>query len=212
MSFTNQFLRKATELLQNINQNEVESVIDVLVKVRKTGGRLFLLGSGGGAGHASHAACDFRKLCDIEAYAPYDNVSELTARVNDEGWDVTLSNWLKVSRFNAKDCLFIFSVGGGSETAQISMNLVNAIKYAKQLGANVVGIVGRDGGYTKTIGNAVVVLPVVQGDLVTPLTEGFQSLIWHLIVSHPKLQINIAKWESADPIAIPTNSIEVALT
>ncbi len=169
-----------------------------------------MIGSGGGAGHASHAACDFRKLCNIEAYAPYDNVSELTARVNDEGWDVTIINWLKVSRFSAKDCLFVFSVGGGSERANISMNLVNAVKYAKQIGAGVCGIVGKDGGYTRHAGDAVIVLPVVQNDLVTPLTEGFQAVVWHLIVSHPSLQIHTAKWESVEP-PVFSPAIEVSV-
>jgi len=196
MNFTSEFLQKSVELIQKLSQEPVEAVVSVLVELRLRGGRLFVLGSGGGAGHASHAVCDFRKLCDIEAYAPYDNVSELTARVNDEGWDVTLSNWLKVSRLGPNDCLFIFSVGGGSETAHISMNLVNAVKHAKRVGAKVVGVVGRDGGYTKQAGDAVVVLPTVQADLVTPLTEGFQALIWHLIVSHPRLQQSAAKWES----------------
>jgi D-sedoheptulose 7-phosphate isomerase len=208
MTFTSQFIQRSTELLQKIDQAQIESVVTVLAAVRQGGGRLFLLGSGGGAGHASHAACDFRKLCNIESYAPYDNVSELTARVNDEGWDVTLSNWLKVSRLSEKDCVLVFSVGGGSESAKISMNLVNAVKLAKQVGAKVTGIVGKDGGFTKLRGDAVVVLPVVQQDLITPLTEGMQALVWHLIVSHPRLQVNTAKWESVEPTLVP-NSVEV---
>jgi len=210
MSFIKEFLQKSTEVIQNFNESDIESLVNLLVAVRENGGRLFLLGSGGGAGHSSHAACDFRKLCNIEAYAPYDNVSELTARVNDEGWDVTLVNWLKVSRLNAKDCLLIFSVGGGSEKPPISMNLVNAAKYAKQVGAKIAGVVGKDGGYTKQVGDAVVVVPAVQPSLVTPLTEGFQALVWHLIVSHPRLQLNTAKWESCQPL-VQANTSGVAI-
>ena len=175
---------------------EIEAVVDALREIRDTKGRLFLIGSGGGAGHASHAACDFRKLCNIECYAPYDNVSELTARVNDEGWDVSLSNWLKVSRLRENDGLFVFSVGGGSAQPPISTNLVNAIKYARALKTTVMGIVGKNGGYTKEVGDAVIVVPVVSPHRITPLTEGFQSIIWHLLVSHPKLQIHSTKWES----------------
>lgn len=196
MTFSKHFLHDCIEVINKVDQASVEQAADVLAQVREQGGRLFLIGSGGGAGHSSHAACDFRKLCNIESYAPYDNVSELTARVNDEGWDVTLINWLKVSRLNEKDCLFVFSVGGGSEEANISMNLVNAVKYAKSLGAKVVGVVGKDGGYTKKVGDAVILIPVIDAKSVTPLTEGFQALFWHLLVSHPKLQINTAKWES----------------
>ncbi|HEY9775960.1 MAG TPA: SIS domain-containing protein [Planktothrix sp.] len=210
MSFTKQFLQKSAEVIERFDVSQIESIVDVLASVRAKGGRLFLLGSGGGAGHASHAACDFRKLCNIETYAPYDNVSELTARVNDEGWDTTLSNWLRVSRLRADDCVFIFSVGGGSAEAKISMNLVNAVRLAKTVNAQVVGIVGRDGGYTKEEGDAVVVVPVVQSDLVTPLTEGFQALIWHLIVCHPQLQVNTAKWESTEVNCAPPSATEVA--
>jgi D-sedoheptulose 7-phosphate isomerase len=202
MTFTGNFLTKSVELLNQLDEQEIEAAVSTLSLLRQRQGRLFLIGSGGGAGHASHAACDFRKLCNIEAYAPYDNISELTARVNDEGWDLTIVNWLKVSRFAARDGLFVFSVGGGSEQAIISMNLVNAVKYAKELGATVSGVVGKDGGYSKQAGDAVIVLPVVQGDLVTPLTEGFQSVIWHLIVSHPMLQVNAAKWESVEPAIV----------
>src|SRR5262249_28083586 len=148
----------------------------------------------------SHAACDFRKLCNIEAYAPYDNVSELTARVNDDGWEKTLVDWLKVSKFNKRDGLLVFSVGGGSEKAKISMNLVNAMKMAKEIGARIVGVVGKDGGYTKEAADACVLIPTVDDKLVTPLTEGFQAVVWHLLVSHPKLQQNAAKWESVQAL------------
>ena len=198
MTFSQEFLNESIELIKQINVDDIESAAQVLSKVREDGGRLFIVGSGGGAGHASHAVCDFRKLCDFEAYAPYDNISELTARVNDEGWDVTILNWFKVSRFNEKDCVFVFSVGGGSEEKNISTNLVNVVRYAKDKHAKVVGIVGKDGGYTKKVGEAVVVLPVINQSHITPLTEGFQAVIWHLLVSHPKLQVNPTKWESTE--------------
>ncbi|HTX19871.1 MAG TPA: sugar isomerase [Bacteroidota bacterium] len=195
MDFSRVFLDETAEMARRIDAAEVESVVDRLVGVRDRGGRLFLLGSGGGAGHASHATCDFRKLCNIEAYAPYDNISELTARVNDDGWDTSLLNWLKVSRFSAKDALFVFSVGGGNLEKNISPNLVRAVQFAVSLGATVVGVVGKDGGYVKKAGDAVVVLPTIAGDRVTPHTEGFQAIVWHLLVSHPRLQVNTAKWE-----------------
>ncbi|MBU1101983.1 MAG: SIS domain-containing protein [Bacteroidetes bacterium] len=196
MSFTKEYLSECLEVINRIDESEIEKMVDILVGVRNSSGRLFFIGSGGGAGHASHAVCDFRKLCNIESYAPYDNVSELTARVNDEGWDVSIINWLKVSRLNSNDGVFVFSVGGGSEEKNISNNLVQVIKYANETGSPVVGIVGKDGGYTKIIGDAVVVVPVVNNDHITPLTEGFQAVIWHLLVSHPKLQVNPTKWES----------------
>ena len=194
--FSKDFINKSIKILEQLNSSKVDEIAHILNAMRKNHGRLFIIGSGGGAGHASHAVCDFRKLCDIEAYAPYDNVSELTARVNDEGWDVSLLNWLKVSRLNSKDCILVFSVGGGNEEKNISMNIVNLIKYAKEVGAKIVGIVGKDGGFTKKIGDAVVVIPVIDENLITPLTEGFQALVWHLLVSHPLLQINPTKWES----------------
>jgi D-sedoheptulose 7-phosphate isomerase len=200
VNFTDTFLRFSEQVSREIKRDQVEAVVDCLASVRAEGGRLFLIGSGGGAGHASHAACDFRKLCNIESYAPYDNVSELTARVNDEGWDVTICNWLKVSRLTSKDCLFVFSVGGGSAKSNISMNLVKAIQYATTVGAKVVGVVGKDGGFTAEAGNAVVIVPTVDNSLLTPIAEGFQAVIWHLIVSHPKLQVHAAKWESVNTV------------
>lgn len=196
MGFSTTFLNECTELISKVNNDDIEKIADILAQVKETEGRLFIIGSGGGAGHASHAVCDFRKLCNIEAYAPYDNISELTARVNDEGWDISLLNWLKVSRFNSKDCTFVLSVGGGSEEKNISGNIVKVIKYAKEIGAKIVGIVGKDGGYTKKEGDAVVVIPNINSSHITPLTEGFQAVIWHLLVSHPKLQVNPTKWES----------------
>ena len=196
MEFSQLFLNESIELIKKINILDIEAMVELLFNVRKNQGRLFIIGSGGGAGHASHAVCDFRKLCNFEAYAPYDNIAELTARVNDEGWDVSILNWLKVSRFNHKDCVFVISVGGGSAENNISMNIVKVVQYAKEIGAKIVGIVGKNGGFTKKTGDAVIVLPTVNSDHITPLTEGFQAVIWHLLVSHPKLQVNTAKWES----------------
>ncbi len=193
-----EFLNECRQILDALNIADIEAMVSVLSATRERGGRLFLIGSGGGAGHASHAVCDFRKLCGFEAYSPYDNVSELTARVNDEGWENTIINWLKGSRLNGKDCLFVFSVGGGNAGHSISMNLVNAVAYAKENGAGVAGIVGRDGGYTKAEGDAVLLIPTVNEAHVTPLTEGFQAVIWHLLVSHPSLQIHKTKWESEE--------------
>jgi D-sedoheptulose 7-phosphate isomerase len=196
MQFSKNFFLECSNIIEKIDTDAVEQMAELLAETREKGGRLFVIGSGGGAGHASHATCDFRKLCNIEAYAPYDNVSELTARVNDEGWEVTLLNWLKVSRFNSKDCVFVFSVGGGDAEKNISSNLVQVVQYAKKIGAKVVGVVGKDGGYTKRVGDAVVVIPALYPSRVTPYTEGLQAVIWHLLVSHPKLQVNTAKWES----------------
>lgn len=196
MSFSHLFLDECIELVKKTDASVIEKAAELLSTVRNNDGRLFIVGSGGGAGHASHAVCDFRKLCNFEAYAPYDNVSELTARVNDEGWDVTIINWLKVSRFCEKDCVLVFSVGGGSEEKNISTNLVNVVRYSKEIGAKVVGIIGKDGGYTKQMGDAVIVIPTINSGHITPLTEGFQAVIWHLLVSHPLLQKNPTKWES----------------
>jgi D-sedoheptulose 7-phosphate isomerase len=196
MSFSRDFLAHCAKVIETIDADALESAAEHLAKVRDREGRLFIIGSGGGAGHASHATCDFRKICNIETYAPYDNVSELTARVNDEGWDTTLSNWLKVSRLSSRDGLLVFSVGGGSTERNISPNLVNAVAYAKEKGATIVGIVGKDGGYTAREADAAIIIPPVESNLVTPLTEGFQAVMWHLLVSHPLLQVNAAKWES----------------
>jgi len=210
MNFTQNFLEECELIIKSIDSNEIEKIVDILVETRKNKGRLFVIGSGGGAGHASHAVCDFRKLCNIEAYAPYDNISELTARTNDEGWDTTIVNWLRVSNLNHQDCIFVISVGGGDKEKNVSMNIVNAIQYTydistwnysytestfnRQEHPKVVGIIGRDGGYTKKFGDAVVVIPTISQEHVTPLTEGFQAVIWHLLVSHPKLKINETKW------------------
>ena len=188
--FSCEFLDKVGESIARNSCEDIEELIDVLFNVRSHGGRLFIIGSGGGAGHASHAVCDFRKICNFEAYAPYDNISELTARINDEGFGTSILNWLKVSSFKEKDCIFVFSVGGGTEG--VSENITKALHYAKGMGAKIVGIVGRDGGVTKQLADACVLIETEE--LVTPITEGLQSVIWHLIVSHPKLQINKTKW------------------
>jgi len=194
--FVAKYLKQSREVAARIDVDAVEKVVDVLYASREKGGRLFIVGSGGGAGHASHAVCDFRKLCGFDAHAPTDNVSELTARINDEGWSTCLSEHLKVSRINANDCVLVFSVGGGDEKKNVSPNLVNAVRYAKEKGASVVGVVGRDGGYTAEKADACVLVPTVDSALITPHTESFQALIWHLLVSHPKLQLHQTKWES----------------
>jgi D-sedoheptulose 7-phosphate isomerase len=196
MNYSEEFLSECRSVIDKIDTGEIEKTAGIISKVRENGGRLFIIGSGGGAGHASHAVCDFRKLCNIEAYAPYDNISELTARVNDEGWDTTILNWLKVSRFKSRDAVLVFSVGGGNEEKNISSNLVQVIKYAKKIGSKIVGIVGKDGGYTKKAGDGVILIPNLEKSRVTPITEGLQAIIWHLLVSHPILQVNTAKWES----------------
>ena len=196
MSFSQSFLNEAKEIADRIDPSAIERAVRVLTATRKASGRLFILGSGGGAGHASHATCDFRKVCDFEAYCPTDNVSELTARINDEGWENSLANYLKGSRLSSKDCLLVFSVGGGDQDKNVSVNIVNAIKAAKGIGAKVVGIVGRDGGFTAKNADACIIIPTVDSSRVTPHTESFQALVWHLLVSHPELQKNSTKWES----------------
>lgn len=200
MTFSAAYIRQADQVLGAIDPLAIEEMVAVLKATRDEGGRLFIIGSGGGAGHASHASCDFRKLCGFEAYCPTDNVSELSARINDDGWDTSIAAWLEGSRLGAGDCVFVFSVGGGSQEENISMNLVNAVRLARKVGARVVGAVGRDGGYTATVADACVVIPAVDGSLVTPHTESFQALVWHLIVSHPDLQVAEAKWESTGAV------------
>jgi D-sedoheptulose 7-phosphate isomerase len=195
-TFTERFLNDTVAVLGRLDQGQVEAVVDVLAEARARGGRLFLCGSGGGAGHASHAACDFRKLCDIESYAVTDNVSELTARINDEGWDTSYSNWLRASRLRAEDCVFVFSVGGGDIERRISVNLVEAIQLARERGASITGVAGREGGALARIADACIVIPTAEPGFVTPQTEGLQAVMWHLIVSHPKLAASAAKWES----------------
>jgi len=196
MSFTQQFLAEVQQITAQLNEAAIEKAADELAAIRTRGGRLFILGVGGSAGNAGHAVNDFRKICGFEAYAPTDNVSELTARTNDEGWATVFSEWLKGSRINAKDGLLIFSVGGGNLEKNVSPNLVSAIQVAKQVGASVVGIVGRDGGYTAQQATACVIVPTVNPTHVTPHSEAFQGVIWHLFVSHPKLKVAQTKWES----------------
>jgi D-sedoheptulose 7-phosphate isomerase len=196
MSFTKQFLAEVQQVTAQLNEAAIEKCADELAAIRTRGGRLFILGVGGSAGNAGHAVNDFRKICGFEAYAPTDNVSELTARTNDEGWATVFSEWLKGSRINAKDGLLIFSVGGGNLEKNVSPNLVSAIQVAKSVGASVVGIVGRDGGYTAQQATACVIVPTVNPTHVTPHSEAFQGVIWHLFVSHPKLKVAQTKWES----------------
>jgi D-sedoheptulose 7-phosphate isomerase len=196
MSFTKQFLAEVQQVTAQLNEAAIEKCADELAKIRERGGRLFILGVGGSAGNAGHAVNDFRKICGFEAYAPTDNVSELTARTNDEGWPTIFAEWLKGSRINAKDGLLIFSVGGGNLEKNVSPNLVNAIQLAKSVGASVTGIVGRDGGYTAQQATACVIVPTVNPAHVTPHSEAFQGVIWHLFVSHPKLKVAQTKWES----------------
>jgi D-sedoheptulose 7-phosphate isomerase len=196
-SFARQYLDEARQIIDALDVSPIERMTQLLVELRERGGRLFLLGVGGGAGHAGHAVNDFRKIAGIESYSPSDNVSELTARTNDEGWDTTYAAWLKVSRLNDRDMVFVFSVGGGDVARNISANLVHAVQHAKSVGAGVIGVVGRDGGFTATVADACVVVPTVNGAAVTPHTESFQAVIWHLLVSDPRLQIMSNKWESA---------------
>ena len=196
MSFTNQFLEEVLQITQQLDDKSIERCVDELCLIRDRGGRLFILGVGGSAGNAGHAVNDFRKICGFEAYAPTDNVSELTARTNDEGWQTIFSGWLKSSRINANDGLLIFSVGGGNLEKNVSPNLVSAIQLANSVGASVVGIVGRDGGYTARHATACVIVPTVNPEHVTPHSEAFQGVIWHLLVSHPKLKVTATKWES----------------
>jgi D-sedoheptulose 7-phosphate isomerase len=195
MSFTQQYLEETQKVIAQLNAGAIEKAVDELAAVRERGGRLFILGVGGSAANASHAVNDFRKICGFEAYAPTDNVSELTARTNDEGWATVFSEWLKGSQLAAKDALLVFSVGGGNLEKNVSPNLVSAIQLAKQAGASVVGVVGRDGGYTAKEATACVIIPTVNPEHVTPHSEAFQAVVWHLFASHPKLKVNRTKWE-----------------
>ncbi|MGC1777786.1 MAG: SIS domain-containing protein [Xanthobacteraceae bacterium] len=194
MSHAATFLDEVAETVRRIEPQAIEALCNELVDLRDRDGRLFILGVGGSAGNAGHAVNDFRKLCGIEAYAPTDNVSELTARTNDEGWPTVFSEWLKVSRANAKDAILIFSVGGGNLEKNVSPNIVSAIEEAKVRGLRILGVVGRDGGYTKKAGDCVVVIPTVEESRVTPHAEAFQAVVWHCLVSHPKLQSKATKW------------------
>lgn len=197
MNYSKQHLRETIEIVEKLDDEVIEKMADLLSEIRENSGRLFFLGVGGSAGNASHAVNDFRKIVGIEAYAPTDNVSELTARTNDEGWDTIFAEWLRTSKLNSKDAIFIFSVGGGNIEKNISPNLVKALQFAKERSAKVLGIVGRDGGFTATVADAAVIVPTVNPNTITPHSESFQAIVWHLLVSHPKLKAKETKWESA---------------
>jgi len=195
-TFSQQFLDEAVEVIAKLDRGAIEKAVAILAETRRIGGRLFILGVGGSAGNASHATNDFRKIVGIETYAPTDNVSELTARANDEGWATIFSEWLKVSRLAPNDAVMVFSVGGGSVEKNVSPNLVSALQYAKTIGSKVIGIVGRDGGYTAQVADVAVIIPVVNPENITPHSEAFQAVVWHLMVSHPALKAAQTKWES----------------
>ncbi len=194
MNFSEKFTKEALSSIGLIDLKIIEKLVDNLKIIKKNNGRLFFIGIGGSAANASHAVNDFRKLCEIESYSITDNVSELTARINDEGWNTSFSNWLKISNLNMKDALFIFSVGGGSISKKVSINIVESIKYAKKLNSKVFGVVGPNGGFTKLKGDLVVQINIQNKNLITPIAESIQAIVWHLIVSHPKLKINKTKW------------------
>jgi D-sedoheptulose 7-phosphate isomerase len=194
MNFIKQHLDESIAITNAIDASKIEAMVDLLAEVKSSGGRVFVLGVGGSAANASHAVNDFRKLAGVEAYAPTDNIAELTARTNDEGWETIFSGWLRVSKLSSRDCLFILSVGGGSKERNVSTNLIEAIDLAKEVGARVTGIVGRDGGYTSKNAEVCVVIPTINPNSVTPHAESFQTVIWHLMVSHPKLKSNATKW------------------
>jgi D-sedoheptulose 7-phosphate isomerase len=197
MSFSEEYLREAAAVLQRLDVAAIEALAQRVVQVRAAGGRIFFLGVGGSAANCSHAVNDFRKLAGIECYAPTDNAAELTARINDDGWESTFAEWLRVSRLRRDDGVFVLSVGGGDEQRNISPNLVAALKYARSVGATIMGVVGRDGGYTARVADAAVIVPTVNPAAVTPHAEAFQAVIWHLLVSHPLLKRNATKWETA---------------
>ncbi len=196
MSFTQQYLSEASQIIQQLDTHAIDQVVALLAETRAHGGRLFILGVGGSAANASHAVNDFRKIVGLEAYTPTDNVSELTARINDEGWTSVFTEWLRVSRLRADDLVLVLSVGGGNVEKNVSPNLVAALQHAKQVGARVIGVVGRDGGYTAQVADACVIIPTVNPAHITPHTEAFQAVMWHLFVSHPRLKAAETKWES----------------
>jgi D-sedoheptulose 7-phosphate isomerase len=210
MSYAQQHLDEAARVVDGLDATVIEKMVSLLVALRERQGRLFFLGVGGSAANCSHAVNDFRKIAGIEAYTPVDNVSELTARTNDEGWSSVFVNWLKGSRLTQNDMLFVFSVGGGSLERNISPNLVLALQHAKQIGAQTIGVVGRDGGYTASVADACVIVPTVNAENVTPHTEAFQAIVWHLIVSHPALKIAPTKWESTATAPAPSSSTATA--
>lgn len=195
-TYADRYLDEVHKVVNGLDTAEIERMVGLLADLRAAGGRLFFLGVGGGAGNASHAVNDFRKICGIESYTPSDNVSELSARANDDGWESVFVNWLKGSRIRETDGVFVFSVGGGSVEKNISANLVHALKYAKQVKARIFGVVGRDGGYTAQVADSCIVIPTVNPETITPHTESFQGVIWHMIVSHPVMKVSEMKWES----------------
>ena len=210
MSYARQHLDESARILAALDADAIERIAALLASLRADGGRLFFLGVGGSAANCSHAVNDFRKIAGIESYTPVDNVSELTARTNDEGWETVFVAWLQGSRLQAKDMLFVFSVGGGSLERNVSPNLVRALQYAKQVGARITGVVGRDGGYTAQVADACVVIPTVNPDNITPHSEAFQAVVWHLLVSHPSLKQAQTKWESTAAFAAPSSSTGTA--
>lgn len=195
-SYIRDYLKESRQIIDALDIPKIQKIIDFIAEIRSQGGRLFFIGVGGGAGNASHAVNDFRKIAGLESYAPFDNVSELTAQINDHGWENALVYWLTTSRLKSTDGVFVFSVGGGDKEKNISVNIINALDYAKKVGAKIIGIVGRDGGYAGRIGDAIVVIPPINPLTITPQTESFQSLVWHLIVADPQIQLNPMKWES----------------
>ena len=196
MTYTEQHLDEAAQIVKRIDTEAIESMAELLARIKSEGGRLFFLGVGGSAGNCSHAVNDFRKIVGLESYAPTDNVSELTARTNDEGWDTVFIEWLKTSRLNGNDAVFVFSVGGGNLEKNVSPNLVKALEYARTVGAKIMGVVGRDGGFTAEVADVCVIVPTVNPETVTPHSEAFQAVVWHLLVSHPRLKATQTKWES----------------
>ena len=196
MTYSEKHLNEVRQIIESIDVEAIESMVKLLAQVRTDGGRLFFLGVGGSAGNCSHAVNDFRKIAGFESYAPTDNVSELTARTNDEGWDTVFVEWLKTSRLSERDAVFVFSVGGGDLEKNVSPNLVKALQYAKAVGAGITGIVGRDGGFTATVADVCVIVPTVNPETITPHAEAFQAVVWHLLVSHPGLKASETKWES----------------
>ena len=196
MSFADQFLAEAREIIDRLDRNAIERMAEILAATRAAGGRLFILGVGGSAANASHAVNDFRKICGMETYAPTDNVSELTARTNDEGWETVFVSWLKTSRLSSQDAVLVYSVGGGDLENNVSPNLVRALQYAKEKGSKILGIVGRNGGFTAQVADACAIVPTVNAVHTTPHAEAFQAVVWHLLVSHPSLKTAATKWES----------------
>ncbi len=196
MTYTEQHLDEAAQIIERIDTEAIESMAELLARTKSEGGRLFFLGVGGSAGNCSHAVNDFRKIVGLESYAPTDNVSELTARTNDEGWDTVFIEWLKTSRLNGNDAVFVFSVGGGNLEKNVSPNLVKALEYARTVGAKIMGVVGRNGGFTAEVADVCVIVPTVNPETITPHSEAFQAVVWHLLVSHPRLKATQTKWES----------------